>query len=332
MKEEKKVDKEKEKPREQQSIILGKPQEAKDKKATEKKEEPLKSAVAKDIEEMDDNEFEKTMEKEIEQNKREDEKEFLKRIGFKEQEKNGKTQYSKWVDEGVIIGITYNNANPNGRIWGFRDNKPINTDELKEMEEFKQFKAFRRGEVKMPEPSSVPAVPSQHGIREVQEMGSKVKKGRMYRVEDHEEPDSGLAQQWGNQARISLRIMEPTEQTSDYAKAVVRATLPDGQFIEECVIHYFDVSKERILFEIIEKMQKEKKKPIEGFDDEGRPILTPEAKYRAYKRFIKFRDFAIRDAITKAGRRAILKLLNREWREPEEIEAEEQEAKMVHEW
>ena len=106
MKEEKKVDKEKEKPREQQSIILGKPQEAKDKKATEKKEEPLKSTVANDIGEMNDNKFEKTMEKEIERNKREDEKEFLKRIGFKEQEKNGKTQYSKWVDEGVIIGIT----------------------------------------------------------------------------------------------------------------------------------------------------------------------------------------------------------------------------------
>jgi len=329
-KEEKKLDKGKEKPAEQQSIILNRPQEAKDrdKGVTEKKEEPLKSTVANDIGEIDDNEFEKTMEKEIERNKREDEKEFLKRIGFKEQEKNGKTQFSKWVDEGVIIGITYNNANPNGRIWGFRDNKPINTDELKEMDEFKQFTKFRRGEVKMPE---LPAVPSQEGIQKAQETGFKPR-GRMYKVGDHEEPDSGLAQQWGNQAKISLRIMEPTEQTSDYAKAVVRATLPDGQYIEECIIHYFDVSRERIVFETIEKMLEEKKKPIEGFDDEGRPILTPEAKYRAYKRFIKFKDFAIRDAITKAGRRAILKLLNREWREPEEIEAEEQEVKMVHKW
>ena len=325
MKQEKKMSVEgKAKPAEQQSIIIG---ESGD-KDKEKKEEASKNIAARDREETSSTEPKKTSEEERKGRKREDEQEFLRRIGFKEQEKNGKTQFSKWVDEGVIIGITYNNANPNGRIWGFRDNKPINTDELKEMDEFKQFTKFRRGEVKMPE---LPAVPSQEGIQKAQETGFKPR-GRMYKVGDHEEPDSGLAQQWGNQAKISLRIMEPTEQTSDYAKAVVRATLPDGQYIEECIIHYFDVSRERIVFETIEKMLEEKKKPIEGFDDDRRPILTPEAKYRAYKRFIKFKDFAIRDAITKAGRRAILKLLNREWREPEEIEAEEQEVKMVHKW
>ena len=325
MKEEKKMGVEgKAKPAEQQSIIIGESQD----KEKEKKEEVPKSAVARDREET--SEPKKTSEKETEGRKREEQQEFLRRIGFREQEKNGKTQFSKWVDEGVIIGVTYNDANPNGRIWGFRDKKPINTDELKEIKEFKEFRAFRRGEIEMPK-SELPATPLQEAIREAQGIEFKPR-GRMYRVGDHEEPDSGLAQQWGNQAKISLRVMEPTEQTSEYAKAVVRATLPDGQYIEECVIHYFDVSKERIVFETIEKMLEEEKKPIEGFDDEGRPILTAEAKYRAYRRFIKFKDFAIRDAITKAGRRAILKLLNREWREPEEIEAEEQEVKMVHKW
>jgi len=164
----------------------------------------------------------------------------------------------------------------------------------------------------------------------VQELKFKPK-GKFYRVGDHMEPDSGLAQQWGNAAKISLEIRPLTDQTKDYAKAVVRAILPDGQFIDECVTHVFAISKERIALEEIEMMQKEKKNPIEGYDEEGRPILTPEAKYRIWKRYIRFKDFSIRDAITKAGRRAILKILNCEWREPEEIESEAREAQAVQE-
>ena len=327
MKEEKKMGMEgKAKPVEQQSIIIG---GSKD-KDKEKKEEAPKSVVARDREETSNTEQKKTSEEEREGRKREDEHEFLRRIGFKEHRKDDRIQFVKRIKDDEVIGMTYNSNSPNGRFWGFHGDKPMGTSELKEKEEVKQFYAFRRGEIEMPK-SELPATPSQRGVQEVQEVGFKPK-GRMYRVGDHEEPDSGLVQQWGNQARISLRVMEPTEQTSDYAKAVVRATLSDGQYIEECIIHYFDVSKERIAFEIIEKMEEEGKKPIEGFDDDGRPVLTPEAKYRIYKRFIRFKDFAIRDAITKAGRRAILKLLNREWREPEEIEAEEQEVKMIQKW
>jgi len=323
MKQEKKMSVEgKAKPAEQQSIIIG---ESGD-KDKEKKEEASKNIAARDREETSNTEPKKTSEEEREGRKREDEQEFLRRIGFKEHRKDDRIQFVKRIKDDEVIGMTYNSNSPNGRFWGFHGDKPMSTNDLKEKEEVKQFYAFRRGEIEMPK-SELPATPPKQGIQEAQGMEFKLKKGRMYRVGDHEEPDSGLAQQWGNQAKISLRVMEPTEQTSDYAKAVVRATLPDGQYIEECIIHYFEVSKERIVFETIEKMLEEKKKPIEGFDDEGRPILTAEAKYRAYRRFIKFKDFAIRDAITKAGRRAILKLLNREWREPEEIEAEEQEVR-----
>jgi len=322
------MDKEKEKSAEQQSIILGKPQgthpsQDKDKKTTEKKEEPLKSAVARDIGEMNDTEFEKAIEREIERNKREDEQEFLRRIGFREQEKNGKTQFSKWVDEGVIVGITYNNANPNGRIWGFRDSKPINTDELKKMEEFKQLKAFRRGEVEMPE---LPAVPTPR--REIQTKTFE-KRGGVYKVGGHEEPDAWLVQQWANQAGVSTEIIEAT-QTTEYAKAIVRARMGD-QFVDESVIHVFDTLKESLALEIVEKMEREKKKAIEDWDEEGRPILSGEARRRIYERFLRFKMFAVRDAITKAARRAQLKIMNKEWREAPEIEAEEREIKMVHE-
>ncbi|RLC81045.1 MAG: hypothetical protein DRI61_04465, partial [Chloroflexi bacterium] len=75
---------------------------------------------------------------------------------------------------------------------------------------------------------------------------------------------------------------------------------------------------------------REGKKPIEGWDDEGRPILSPEAKRKIYERFLRFRMFAVRDAITKAARRAQLKIMNKEWREEPEIEEEEREVKIVH--
>ena len=327
MKQEKKMSVEgKAKPAEQQSIIIG---ESGD-KDKEKKEEASKNIAARDREETSNTEPKKTSEEEREGRKREDEQEFLRRIGFKEHRKDDRIQFVKRIKDDEVIGMTYNSNSPNGRFWGFHGDKPMGTSELKEKEEVKQFYAFRRGEIEMPK-SELPATPLQEAIREAQGIEFKPR-GRMYRVGDHEEPDAGLTQQWGNQAKISLRIMEPTEQTGEYAKAIVRAILPDGQFVDECIIHHFETSKERIAFEIIEKMREEGKKPIEGFDDDGRPILTPEAKYRIYKRFIRFKDFAIRDAITKAGRRAILKLLNREWREPEEIEAEEQEVKMVHKW
>jgi len=252
---------------------------------------------------------------------REREQEFLRRSGFEERKLQDKTQFLKRIENGVI-GRTYNVKYPNGRFWGVDNNKNLMTDEeLKEIPEIQQFYMFRKGKIQMPE---APAK------KEVQELKFKPK-GKFYKVGNHEEPDSGLAQQWGNAAKISLEVRPLTEQTRDYAKAVVRAILPDGQFIDECVTHVFEISKERIALEEIEMMQKEKKNPIEGFDEEGRPILTPEAKYRIWKRYIRFKDFSIRDAITKAGRRAILKILNCEWREPEEIESEMREAQAVQE-
>jgi len=293
--------------------------EKREEEQREEKKDIVEEAIA-----LSEEEFEAEVQEiksDIKRWQREDEQEFLRRIGFHERAKDDKIQFIKKLGD-AVIGRTYNEKYKNGKFWGIRDGKQMTDQELKKIEDIQRFYAFRRGEIAMPEPPAK--------TEEVREMKFKPK-GKMYRVGDHEEPDSGLAQQWGNAAKISLEIREPTEQTSDYAKAVVRAILPDGQFIDECVIHYYDISKERIAFEEIEAMQREGKKPIEGFDDEGRPILTAEAKYRIYKRYVRFKDFSVRDAITKAGRRAILKILNYEWREPEEIESEAREVQAVQE-
>jgi len=302
---------------EQQPIV--KEEEKEEKKEEKEKKDIVEQAVA-----MTEEEFEaevKEVDEDMKQWQREHEQEFLRRSGFEERKLQDKTQFIKRIENG-IIGRTYNDKYPNGRFWGFRgDNKnPMTDKELKEITEIQQFYAFRKGKIQMPE---LPAV-----RREVMEKTFEAK-GRVYKVGNHEEPDSWLVQQWANQAGVSTEVIEAT-QTTEFAKAIVRAHMGD-QFVDESVIHVFDIAKESIALEIIEKMEREGKKPIEGWDDEGRPILSGDAKRRIYERFLRFRIFAVRDAITKAARRAQLKIMNKEWREEAEIEAEEQEVKMVHE-
>ena len=268
---------------------------------------------------LSDEEIEGEVKEISKEQQREKEKEFLRRTGFKEKKMEDKIQFVKKTEDGATIGRTYNERYKNGVFWGIRDGKTLGREELKEIEEIKQFYAFRRGEVQMPQP---PAVREKAKAFE--------KRGRTYEVEGHEEPDAWLTQCWGNEAGINIEILNQTKQTDEYAMAVVRAHL-GNQFVDEAVVHYFSVSKEIIAFEVIEKMLKKGENPIEGYDEDGKPILSQVAKYRIYKRYIRFKNFALRTAISMAARRAILKIMNREWREEEEIEAEEREARIIEE-
>jgi len=305
---------------EQQQTIVR--EEEKEEKKEEKKKDIVEEAVAMTEEELEAEV--KEVIGDIKQWQREREQEFLRRSGFEERKLQDKTQFIKRIENG-IIGRTYNDKYPNGRFWGFRGDRknPMTDQELKEIEEIQKFYAFRKGEIAMPQPSTVPAV-----RREVQEKTLEIK-GGVYKVGGHEEPDAWLVQQWANQAGVSTEIIEAT-QTTEFAKAIVRARIGE-QFVDESVIHVFDIAKEAIALEIVEKMEREGKKPIEDWDDEGKPILSSEARRRIYERFLRFRVFAVRDAITKAARRAQLKIMNKEWREEEEIEAEASEVRMVHE-
>ena len=304
----------------QQPLVKEEKEEKKE--AKEKKEE--KKDIVEEAVAMTEEEFEAEVKEATEDMKewqREREQEYLRRVGFEERKREDKVQFIKRIENG-IIGRTYNDKYPNGWFWGFRgDNKnPMSDKELKEIEDIQKFYAFRKGKIQMPE---LPAV-----RREVTEKAFE-RKGGVYKVGGHEEPDAWLVQQWANQAGVSTEVREAI-QTDEQAKATVRAYM-GAQFVDATVIHQFTISRELIAFEIVEKMEKDGKKAIEGYDEEGRPILTQEAKYRIYKRFMHFRNFAIRDAISKAARIAQLKILNKEWREEEEIEAEASEVKMVHE-
>ena len=142
-------------------------------------------------------------------------------------------------------------------------------------------------------------------------------------------PDAWIVQQWANAAGISIEIVT-AEQTETKAKVVVRAK-KEGQYVDAVVIHEFATTREVVTFETIDNMLRDRKTPVVGYEEDGKPILSDEAKYDIYKRYIKFKNFSIRDATTKASRIAILKLMNKEWREPDEIEAEAAEVRSVNE-
>lgn len=248
-------------------------------------------------------------------------------IGFQRSKKN-QNQFI-YIEGETLIGKTFDEKNPVGsQFWGFKDKNKLTNGDITELPIIKSFYAIREGKEEMPEKKEIVIREPTTVERKIMEGNFKVR-GGFYPVSGKQEPDAWTVQQWANSSGVSIEVRETT-QTREFAKATVRAYL-DKQFADETVIHFFDVSKEVLAYEIIAKMYEEHKQPIEGYDDEGKPILTAEAKGRIYKRFIRFQNFSIRDAISKASRRATLKIINKDWREPAEIEAEEQEVKAVQE-
>lgn len=265
-------------------------------------------------------------------------KKILVDLGFhKKQNGDDKAQYVKKEGE-IVIGRTFTEKLPTGKFWALENNKFLNEPEVKKLKIVRAFYAIRDGN------KTIEEVVKELGIKEDKAVvpfgkGGAIerkigtikweKKGGFYPVRGHNEADAWLVQQWGNEMGFSTKIIT-AEQDDKGVKVIVRAE-KDEQFVDAVVIHNFKTSSEVIAFETIENMEKEHKKAIEGYDDDGRPILVPEAKYRIYKRFIKFKNFAARDAATKAGRIATLKIMNRDWREVEEIEAEAAEVRAVNE-
>ena len=267
-------------------------------------------------------------------------KEILLGIGFYKKEGGSEDKEQYIAKEGQItVGRTFSKDNPAGKFWAMKDGdlpakeKFVTTTALKELKIVKAFYAVRdKGEdiakFKPKQKSGVPAKAKGEITREIGTMTHQAR-GGYYSVRGHEEPDAWMVQQWGNQAGIRVTIIE-ADQHQDQAKVVVRAE-KNGQWIDAVVIHEFATSKDVIALEVIENMERYGKSPIEGYEEDGRPVLSAEAKYRIYKQYIRFKNFAIRDATTKATRIAILKLMNREWRDPEEIEAEVAEVRSVNE-
>ena len=265
----------------------------------------------------------------------------------------------------LTIGRDFTDQYPTGRFWARVDNeetgKPyfLSNEEMREIPVIQKFYEMRNGkaqQIKTQQPSSpsqppsrspsqidenaheeeggmsyssMPATRASQAISEPHRGGMEMKPmGNFYHVSGKIVPDAWKVRQWGNEKNISTEIVAAF-QNEKCAHATVRAIAPTGQHIDATVYHDYEIAKELMMFELIERYAKKGKSVIEGYDEDGKPQLTPEAKRDLYKRYIRFKSFALRDAVTKAERIALLKILNKDWREEEEIESEMREVREV---
>ena len=269
-------------------------------------------------------------------------KDILLGLGFYKKATGGEREQFITKEGDLTVGRTFSKDYPTGKFWAMHEGDlPANEKFLKDAE-VKQLKIVQAFYAVRDEGESIskyaPAEPQRNSrqsltptrgvTREIGVITHKAK-GGYYRVRGHDEPDAWLVAQWANDAGISVEIVT-AEQTPTEAKVIIRAK-KDGQYVDAVVIHEFTTTKDVVAFETIDNMQRNNKNPIVGYEEDGKPILSDEAKYDIYKRYIKFKNFSIRDATTKASRIAILKLMNRDWRDPEEIEAEAAEVRSVNE-
>ncbi|MEL7669338.1 hypothetical protein [Methanobacterium sp.] len=168
-----------------------------------------------------------------------------------------------------------------------------------------------------------------------------VPEGQFYEVAKNKKaPDAVKVQNEANTKKIRTKILEKI-QTNDYAEAIVRAYAPNGTYVDDIVHHDFNTVMQLKALEYLSRQVQGKviffeKKKIQMFQDvtkpftpDGSPILTPEGFLKLLTDMARFKNFSLRDACTKAQRRAQLKVLNQEWRDNEEIKAEKDEENQV---
>jgi len=168
------------------------------------------------------------------------------------------------------------------------------------------------------------------------------KQDRTYSVAGKTAPNAFAASEEANRRGLCTQIMD-SGRTHDLVWGHVRVVEPKtGQYREDRVSH------ERATFCLLKawedaNSQAKYQKPgqpqlIIGVADDNMPILNPDVKIKGMPASLwltmavmRSWSFADRDAITKAERRAELKMLNREWREDDEINLELEEEKAVTE-
>lgn len=176
------------------------------------------------------------------------------------------------------------------------------------------------------------------------------KKGGYYPVAPGKfEADAYRVQEDANERKLKTVIIR-AEQTDRYAEAIAEAEAEEGVIVQAIVHHDFDTIMGKKIMEMYKKAlagkiitfgERENKKRIEVFKDLDNPFmmsetgkmipnLTGQGIAKILDDMLRFRDFSLRDATTKAMRVAQLKALNKDWRDDEEVKAEEDEVKNVN--
>ena len=159
--------------------------------------------------------------------------------------------------------------------------------------------------------------------------------GDGYKVQGKYRPDAASIQGAANKNVVSSEILKAI-QTTEYAEVTVRTHLGD-QYVDTIVHHDFENNRRMLLLEMASKHPE----TVTGFSDIGMPIFNPEATfvdnfgktksvmYTVMHSLLADINFSLRDATTKAASAGQAKILNREWRSEEEVEAETRERELV---
>lgn len=194
------------------------------------------------------------------------------------------------------------------------------------------------GELTITKPgANVPAKKSDHELdMEIEKAKAKrylETQGGSYKVNGAEVPDSARIQNIANDAGICVGILE-SEQNQVFARVRVRGIL-GKQSVEGEVWVDFDTEMKLLMMEFINK-NKGVLDHFEGLDPvfiDGAQIkqgdIFVDAKYALVHAMLTLRKFAIRTATTKASKIVQMKLLNKEFREKEEIAEEKSEQDLV---
>jgi len=157
--------------------------------------------------------------------------------------------------------------------------------------------------------------------------------GSIYKVGGKETPDSAAVSNYAiaNGASTETTVLE---QTKEYARATVRA-YKGGRYAEGSVLIRKDAIFEKVVIDLAERNPEWIIGWSEGLPEfdlnqlvhigEKRKILGLHIAGVVADKWM----FASRDCETKAGRRAMIKILGADWREADEIESEVDEMKTV---
>jgi len=159
--------------------------------------------------------------------------------------------------------------------------------------------------------------------------------GAGYQVQGKYRPDAASIQGAANKNVVSSEILKAI-QTKEYAEVTVRTHM-GNQYVDTIVHHDFENNRRMLLLEMASKHPE----TVSGFSDEGMPIFNSDATfvdnagkkkslmYTVMHSLLADINFSLRDATTKAASAGQAKILNREWRSEEEVEAETREQELV---
>jgi len=162
------------------------------------------------------------------------------------------------------------------------------------------------------------------------------KQAKTYSVAGKNAPNAFAVSEEANKRRLCTQIMD-SGRTKELVWGHVRVTDPaTGQYREDRVSHEKETFVLLKAWEDANSQAKFQKGLIVGIADNSMPELNPDIRIKGMPaqlwltmQVMRSWSMADRDAVTKAERRAQLKIMNREWRDDGEIVLEQEEERAV---